>query len=71
MGLPDLVRHGETGYLFEPGNIAEAAAAAIALLEDPAALKRSRAAALADFERRFSIARRNELLGDIYRSVAP
>lgn len=70
MGLPDLVRHGETGYLFEPGNLEEAATAAVALLEDSAALKRSRAAARADYERRFSIARRNELLGDVYRSVA-
>jgi hypothetical protein len=33
-------------------------------------LKRARAAARADFEQRFSIARRNELLGGVYRAVA-
>jgi len=69
MGLCDLVRHGETGYLFEPGNADEAASAALALLQDPDALRRMRAAALADFEQRFSIRHRNEVLGAVYQSL--
>jgi glycosyltransferase involved in cell wall biosynthesis len=71
MGMPDLVRHGETGYLFEPGNLEEAASAAIALLTDHAALRRMRAAAARDFEQRFSIRHRNEVLGATYRSLVP
>jgi glycosyltransferase involved in cell wall biosynthesis len=71
MGLPDLVRHGETGYLFEPGNIDEAASAALALLRDHEALSQMRTAALADFEQRFSIRHRNHVLSDVYRSLVP
>jgi glycosyltransferase involved in cell wall biosynthesis len=69
MGLPDLVRHGETGYLFEPGDMDEAAAATVALLRDPDALRRMRIAALADFEQRFSVRHRNQILGAAYRSL--
>ena len=69
MGLPDLVRHDETGYLFEPWNVNEAASAVIALLQDRDALSRMRAAALADYEQRFSIRHRNMLLGAAYRSL--
>lgn len=71
MGLPDLVRHGETGYLFEPGNVDEAASVAIRLLQDPDALRRMRSAAFVDFERRFSIRHRNHVLGAVYRSLVP
>ena len=70
MRLPDLVRHGETGYLFEPGNVDEAASATLALLRNPEASALMRTAAREDFERRFSDAHRNQILGDIYRSVA-
>jgi N-acetyl-alpha-D-glucosaminyl L-malate synthase BshA len=35
-GLPEVVRHGETGYLFPVGEIADMAACAVALLTDPA-----------------------------------
>lgn len=69
MGLPDLVRHGETGYLFEPGNLDEAASAALELLRDPEAMRRMRSAALADFEQRFSIRHRNDVLGAVYQSL--
>jgi glycosyltransferase involved in cell wall biosynthesis len=71
MCLPDLVRDGETGYLFDPGNVDEAAARALALLRDPEALRRMGSAALADFEQRFSARHRNEVLGAVYRSLAP
>lgn len=70
MGLPDLVRHGETGYLFEPSDLGEAASAVSALLRDRDELARMRRAARADYERRFSLAHRNEVLGSVYRSLA-
>jgi N-acetyl-alpha-D-glucosaminyl L-malate synthase BshA len=35
-GLPEVITHGETGYLFPVGDIANMAAKAIALLSDPA-----------------------------------
>jgi glycosyltransferase involved in cell wall biosynthesis len=69
MGLPDLVRHGETGFLFEPGDLTAAASAVTTLLEDGELLARSKRAALIDYERRFSIEHRNQLLGDLYRSL--
>jgi glycosyltransferase involved in cell wall biosynthesis len=69
MGMPDLVRHAQTGYLFEPGNIEEAASAAVELLQNPNKLTAMRAAARADFEQRFSIPHRNEVLGAVYRSL--
>ena len=36
-GLPEVIVHGETGYLFPVGDIADMAAKAVALLSDPAA----------------------------------
>jgi glycosyltransferase involved in cell wall biosynthesis len=70
MGLPDLVRQGETGFLFEQGDLAAAAAAVVELLEDEDLLARSKHAALLDYERRFSIDHRNRVLGSLYRSLA-
>lgn len=35
-GLPEVVTHGETGYLFPVGDIADMAASAVALLSEPA-----------------------------------
>jgi len=35
-GLPEVVTHGETGFLFPVGDIADMAASAVALLTDPA-----------------------------------
>ena len=69
MGLPDLVRHGETGFLFEPRDLTAAASAVIELLEDGDLLASSKRAALLDFERRFSIEHRNRILGDLYHSL--
>jgi glycosyltransferase involved in cell wall biosynthesis len=69
MGLPDLVRHGETGFLFQPGDTASAANAVTSLLEDRDLLERSKHAALLDYDRRFSIDHRNRILGSLYRSL--
>jgi N-acetyl-alpha-D-glucosaminyl L-malate synthase BshA len=35
-GLPEVITHGETGYLFPVGDVADMAASAVALLGDPA-----------------------------------
>ena len=35
-GLPEVITHGETGYLFPVGDVADMAASAVALLADPA-----------------------------------
>jgi glycosyltransferase involved in cell wall biosynthesis len=35
-GLPEVITHGETGYLFPVGDVAGMAAGAVALLTDPA-----------------------------------
>jgi glycosyltransferase involved in cell wall biosynthesis len=69
LGLPDLVRDGETGHLFEAGDLGAAAAAVVALLRDSAALTQMQEAAHADFERRFSATHRNEVLGAVYRAA--
>jgi glycosyltransferase involved in cell wall biosynthesis len=68
-GLPELVRDGETGRLFEPGDIAAAVQAVLELLTDEAALAAAKAAAVRDYERRFSVTHRNALLGPLYRSL--
>jgi glycosyltransferase involved in cell wall biosynthesis len=70
MGLPDLVRHGETGFLFEQGDLATATTAVVALLEDKELLARSKRAALIDYEDRFSVDHRNHILGSLYQSLA-
>lgn len=69
-GLPELVRDGETGQLFEPGDVASAADAVVALLTDGAALAAAKAAATDDYEHRLSVVHRNDVLGAVYRSVA-
>jgi len=38
-GMPEVITHGETGYLFPVGDIASMAAYAVALLTDPARLE--------------------------------
>jgi glycosyltransferase involved in cell wall biosynthesis len=68
--LPELVRDGITGTLFRPGDIDGAAAAVRELLDDPSRLAAMRRASRRDFETRFSIERRNEILGGAYAEVA-
>jgi glycosyltransferase involved in cell wall biosynthesis len=69
MCMPDIVRHGETGYLFEPANIAEAASHCAALLLDSEVASRMRVAARADFETRLSARHRNAVLSQIYQAL--
>jgi glycosyltransferase involved in cell wall biosynthesis len=47
LGVPDIVRHGETGLLVPPGDVQAFAGAIAALLDDPAQRLRMRAQALA------------------------
>jgi len=68
--MPELVRDGITGTLFAPGEAANAAAAVRELLDDPTRLAAMRQASRRDFEARFSIERRNEILGSTYAEVA-
>ena len=53
-GLPEVVRHGETGFLFPVGDTEAMAVAAIELLTDTDRLERFRAAGRADALERFS-----------------
>jgi glycosyltransferase involved in cell wall biosynthesis len=71
MALPEFVRDGQTGHLFDPGDLDDVAALAIALLRDRATLQRMKTAALADFDARFSIGHRNDVLGALYESLVP
>jgi glycosyltransferase involved in cell wall biosynthesis len=68
--LPELVRDGETGFLFEPGDEAGAAAAVERLLADQGLRARFGTAARADFDRRLSAARRNAVLKQAYMEAA-
>lgn len=52
-GLPEVVVHGETGYLFPVGDVASMAAAAVALLADPALHERFKDQARRRAERSF------------------
>lgn len=53
-GLPEVVRHGETGWLFPLGDVEAMARAALALLSDPVQWQVVSAAAAADARARFA-----------------
>jgi glycosyltransferase involved in cell wall biosynthesis len=65
--IPELVRHGQTGYLVERRNPAEAAARILELLGDPGLRRRmgeaGRRLALEEFDQRTNVARLIELYG--------
>ena len=54
-GLPEVVRHGETGFLCEPGDVDGMARAAVALLGDEAAWRAMSGRAAADARARFAL----------------
>jgi glycosyltransferase involved in cell wall biosynthesis len=64
--LPELVRDGSTGRLFEPDDTEDAAAAVAALLDDHAGRAARRRRCQEDFHRRFSIDHRNQVLASAY-----
>jgi N-acetyl-alpha-D-glucosaminyl L-malate synthase BshA len=53
-GLPEVITHGETGYLFPVGDVADMAASAVALLTDPARHELFKAQARKRAERSFN-----------------
>jgi glycosyltransferase involved in cell wall biosynthesis len=69
LSMPDLIEDERSGYLFEPGNVAQAAEAVLQILRDRNLREAMSNAAQTDFELRFSRRRRNEILGEVYRSV--
>jgi len=56
-GLPEIVRHGQTGMLCRPGDSASLAAAVEALLRDPRAVEQLGCNAARDVRSRFSLDR--------------
>jgi glycosyltransferase involved in cell wall biosynthesis len=64
--LPELVRDGFTGKLFEPGDLDDAVAAVTSVLSDPAGLAAMRRRCERDFAERFSIGHRNRVLTEAY-----
>jgi glycosyltransferase involved in cell wall biosynthesis len=70
-GLPEIVRDGETGVLFAPGDAAALARALRDLAEDPARRERLGAAAALDVRERFAPARFLDGLQSLYDRVAP
>jgi N-acetyl-alpha-D-glucosaminyl L-malate synthase BshA len=68
-GLPEVVVHGETGYLFSLGAVDEMAEAGISLLKDDAQWVRFSRGARADAVERFSNDRIIPLYEDLYRDV--
>lgn len=53
-GMPEVIRHGETGYLIDPGNSQDLAMRVVELLDDRELLTKMGAAARQDFEARFT-----------------
>jgi len=68
-GLPEVIPHGEAGYLFETGAVEQMAEGALELLQDPARWKEFSRAARAVAVERFSAERVVPLYEAYYRSV--
>jgi glycosyltransferase involved in cell wall biosynthesis len=64
--LPELVKDGITGRLFEPGDVEGAVAAVVDVLADRAGLEAMRRRCRRDFEERFSVDHRNRVLAEAY-----
>jgi glycosyltransferase involved in cell wall biosynthesis len=69
-GIPELVRDGETGVLFEPGNFAELRAAMLALAADSERRHTLGRAARVRAQAQFSLERHNEQVLGILRTVS-
>jgi glycosyltransferase involved in cell wall biosynthesis len=65
-GLPEIIRDGETGRLFAPGDSTALAAAAAELFADPAQCDRLGAAAAADVRTRFAPSHLRAAVHDLY-----
>lgn len=68
-GLPEVVKHGETGFLLPPGAVEEMAEAAVALLSDDGLWASFSRAARQDAVARYSLDRIIPLYEELYREV--
>jgi glycosyltransferase involved in cell wall biosynthesis len=68
-GIPELVVDGETGVLFEPGDVDELRGRISGLMGDASLRARMGAAGRIRAERQFSIEKHNANLTDTYRSL--
>jgi glycosyltransferase involved in cell wall biosynthesis len=64
--LPELVHDEVTGRLFRPDDVADAAAAVAAVLDDHTGREAMRRRCREDFQERFSIGQRNRVLAETY-----
>jgi len=68
-GNPELVRDGETGLLFEPGDAGGLAAALATLIQNEARRKKMAAAGTAFIQEHFSIHAAAQRMGEIYSQL--
>jgi len=68
-GPAEIIRHGDTGLLYEPGNGADAARALRRVIHDPAFAEHLRLAARRDFQERFMAERMAAEIADVYRAL--
>jgi len=69
-GLPEVVEHGESGYLFPPGSVAEMAEGGIEILSDPERHRAFSQAGRRIAEERFSAASVVPMYERLYERVA-
>lgn len=67
--MASLVRHGETGLLFRPGDAADLVAQVEEFLADPQSPARMRVQARAEFEARYTAEQNYEVLMGIYKAA--
>ncbi len=67
--FPELVKEGETGFLFEPGNASDLVRCVRLAFSDWAALERMRAYARAEFEAKYTAEHNYQMLMTIYESA--
>ena len=68
-GIPELIAHGETGYLFPPGDLNSLRSRLLELMENPALRHRFGAAGRKRAEEHFSLDRHNAALMQLYSKV--
>lgn len=68
--LPELVKHGQTGVIFDPDQAEEAAGAVVRLIEDDEWRRAMGDRARDDFAARFSVDQRNRILGEAYAAAS-